>query len=246
MDLAAKAALAGRWDEALGLLRDADSPQLAVLDGRDPRALIEPPAPARISDHAFVYVCENYMPSGFAEHFMGIARDHLAPALTNTPRGVRIDPMRTNRVFELSAGRYDVISAIMAHRYAKLIRVPLHRHEPPNVLSYEPGQTFAHHCDFVEPAAYPQEIADYGQRVTTAVTYLNDDFTGGETDFRDLGFKLCARPGDAILFSNVMPDGSPDRRTTHAGLPPISGRKWALSQWARENRPAPLPWLGIG
>lgn len=241
MNLAAQAALQKRWDDALRLLREADDPQLGVLAGRHPGDLAGPAPLTRIHDEAFVYVSEGYMPEGFADWFIARAQDELSPALTNTggQRGV-IDPMRTNLVFEIGAGRYDVITAIMAHRYAKTVRVPIDRHEPPNVLSYEPGQKFDYHADFVDPASFPAEVAHFGQRITTAVTYLNDDFTGAETHFPDLGIKLRARPGDALIFSNVTANGQPDPRTTHAGLPPLSGRKWALSQWARSK---PVTWL---
>ena len=41
------------------------------------------------------------------------------------------------------------------------------------------------------------------------------------------------RAGNALFFWNVEPDGRPDRRTAHAGLPPTRGEKWLLSQWIR-------------
>jgi len=239
MEPATVAAIEQRWDEMLRLLRG--DPQLDVIAGREPAALITPPPLLRIHNEAFVFVCEGFMPPGFADWFIARAQNQLAPALTNIggERGVA-DPMRTNLVFEINAARYDAITALMAHRYAAAVRVPVNRHEPPNVLSYQPGQKFDYHTDFVDPSIFPAEIAQYGQRVTTAVTYLNEDFEDGETHFPHLNIKLRARPGDAIIFSNVLAHGQPDQRTVHAGLPPSAGRKWALSQWARSK---PLNWL---
>jgi hypothetical protein len=75
--------------------------------------------------------------------------------------------------------------------------------------------------------------------VVTLVTYLNDDFTGAATSFPTLNIQFRGGVGDAIVFANVHPDGTPDRTTAHAGLPPDSGRKWVLSQWLRD-RPQPL------
>jgi hypothetical protein len=43
------------------------------------------------------------------------------------------------------------------------------------------------------------------------------------------------------MFTNVLPDGSPDRRMSHAGLPPTAGEKWLFSQWVRDrNAPGTL------
>jgi prolyl 4-hydroxylase len=39
------------------------------------------------------------------------------------------------------------------------------------------------------------------------------------------------------MWANTLPDGSIDRRTRHAGLPPTRGEKWLLSQWLRGRAP---------
>jgi prolyl 4-hydroxylase len=65
------------------------------------------------------------------------------------------------------------------------------------------------------------------------LVYLNEGFEGGETGFPALKTRYKGRKGDALFFWNVGPDGSPDKRTLHAGLPPVSGEKWLLSQWIR-------------
>ena len=59
---------------------------------------------------------------------------------------------------------------------------------------------------------------------------------GGETEFPLVGFRHKGRKGDALFFWNVQTDGSLDRQTLHAGLPPTTGEKWLLSQWVR-NKP---------
>ena len=78
-----------------------------------------------------------------------------------------------------------------------------------------------------------------GQRAVTALVYLNDGYEGGETDFPELGWKYRGRKGDALLFWNLTPQGEPEPRTLHAGLPPTSGEKWLYSKWIRQ-KPFPL------
>ncbi|MEI9890695.1 MAG: hypothetical protein WDN45_08980 [Caulobacteraceae bacterium] len=53
-----------------------------------------------------------------------------------------------------------------------------------------------------------------GQRVATALVYLNDEaLEGGETDFPQLNLRHRGRKGDALVFFNVDASGRPDRRT---------------------------------
>ena len=78
-----------------------------------------------------------------------------------------------------------------------------------------------------------EEIEARGQRVATFLTYLSDDYDGGETEFTEVGFKFKARKGDALIFVNVDVNGAPDPMSMHAGLPPTRGEKWVLSLWLR-------------
>jgi prolyl 4-hydroxylase len=135
----------------------------------------------------------------------------------------------------------DLVLAIVQERAARLLGVPVACHEPPNAISYEPGQEYRQHADFIEPSIpqFQAELQRLGQRVATVVTYLNADFDGAETVFPDLDIQFRGAPGDAVFFANVLTDGSPDYLTSHCALPPTRGRKWVLSQWLR-SKPFPF------
>jgi prolyl 4-hydroxylase len=64
------------------------------------------------------------------------------------------------------------------------------------VLSYEPGQEFRQHVDYLDPQipAYQAELSMIGQRVATALTWLNDDFDGGETEFVRANVRFRRKP----------------------------------------------------
>jgi prolyl 4-hydroxylase len=113
--------------------------------------------------------------------------------------------------------------------------MPTQFFEPPTMLHYKPGETFQPHYDFLDDTkpGLSNEIAQNGQRVLTFLLYLNESFDGGETEFPLIDVRYKGNKGDALCFWNVMADGSPDRRTLHAGLPPTRGEKWLLSQWVR-------------
>ena len=242
-----EAARSQRWRDALAALEQeaADGvalsrAQLEVLAGRAPESLLDPPPAELISDKAAVYVCRDFAPPGFPAWFIERARDGLIPSMVNDAESgeMRAHPMRTAHVSGLWGPRYDVLTAIVQERAARLTRIPVTGHEVPNVISYEVGQHFGYHVDYIDPdtPGFQEELRTVGQRVVTIVTYLNDDFDGAPTDFPLLNIAFRGKPGEAVAFSNVRVDGAPEPLTQHAGLPPTRGRKWVLSQWLR-NRP---------
>lgn len=144
---------------------------------------------------------------------------------------------RTNSEADFILGNADLVLRLVIERIASAAGMPAANFEVAKLLHYEPGQQFAPHCDFQDPAtpALAQEVARRGQRVATVLVYLNDDYEGGETDFPLLGLRHRAARGDALLFWNVKPSGALDYDTLHAGLPPTRGAKWVLSQWIRDR-----------
>ena len=148
------------------------------------------------------------------------------------------DPNRTG----LSAGfgllDTDLVIVLAQERLARTTGLIVHQQEVPHVLSYEPGQEFRPHVDYLNPEipAYHGELSLIGQRVATCLTWLNDDFEGGETEFPRVDKRFRRKPGDALLFLNVLQETkAPDPLSMHAGLPPRRGKKWILSQLVRDK-----------
>jgi prolyl 4-hydroxylase len=243
------------WEEALDLLTHAAElgdqeaqkqmqlladtaeamPWPALRDRIDLQQLLTPPTFSRATPVSMVAGAQGFAPRRFAERLIELGRPLLQAATTYSASGaLEVDAIRTGSSAWIGPLERDFVCAVMQERAARACGVPVANHETPSILSYEAGQQFATHFDFVSPHLLqnPDE-ARRGQRLFTVVTYLNEDFTAGQTYFPRLGFKYRGATGDALLFANVMSDGSPDRNTLHAGLAPESGRKWALSQWIR-------------
>jgi len=153
----------------------------------------------------------------------------------------RVERARTNSAFEYDIVQADLVLLLARARIAAASGFATNALENTNVLHYTVGQQFARHFDFLEPNApgFAREIARMGQRAATFLIYLNDDYEGGETDFPAIELRNKGRKGDGLFFRNTDASGAPDRLTVHAGLPPISGEKWLLSQWIRDRAPAP-------
>ena len=155
--------------------------------------------------------------------------------------GLKIDPMRTNKGAAYSLIDTDLVMQLVRARIALAAGVAFDTLEPTEVLHYSAGERYKPHFDFFHPSLpnYADEMRVKGQRIKTCLVYLNGGYEGGETEFPKIGIKFRGQPGEALIFDNVLADGAGDPNTLHAGLPPLSGEKWLLSQWMRD-KPQPV------
>jgi prolyl 4-hydroxylase len=230
-------ATAGRQ---LALLSDGP-----VLEGRrrdpaggvDMAAWLNPPPPRMLSEGPAIFAIEGFLPDAVCDWLKDRARALAEPALVYDPEtGVgRREGVRTNAAAQFGLERMDVVLAVVRERIARAAGLPVPGLEWTQVLHYAVGQAF----DWLDPATpgYAADLAARGQRIATCLVFLNDDFEGGETAFEAGGLRHRGRKGDALMWANTLPDGSIDRRTRHAGLPPTRGEKWVLSQWLRGRAP---------
>ena len=76
-----------------------------------------------------------------------------------------------------------------------------------------------------------------GQRIYTAIAYLNDVEEGGATEFRDLNISVKPKKGSILVWKNVLPGTTKVHPLSlHAGRPVTGGEKYAFNLWFRENK----------
>jgi prolyl 4-hydroxylase len=211
-----------------------------LREGVDVQAWGQAP-PARVAhDVPRVMTVQQLLPAAICDWIIGQSKGRLVRAEVTDPKTGRtiMGSTRTNRVANFGLGETSLLNLLIQTRIASVIGAPLAMMEAFAVLNYRPGEEASEHHDYLDPAvpAYAADIARLGQRVATALVYLNDDYEGGETDFPELGIKHRGRRGDVLIFLSVAPSGAPDPRTLHAGRPPTRGEKWVLSQFIR-NKP---------
>jgi prolyl 4-hydroxylase len=213
-----------------------------LRDAIDLDTLLAPPGLERVSEGASIGVSRGFATPAMCAWLIARAKDRLEPSMVNVAETgeMRQHPMRTAYTCAFGPDNRDLVIAVLQARAASIARAPIANHEAPNIISYEPGQQFGLHVDYIDPQnpRFARELAMLGQRIVTLVTYLNEDFDEAPTQFPALKLNVRGATGDAVIWSNVRPDGSPDQSTVHAGMPPTRGRKWVLSQWIR-NRPQP-------
>ena len=244
------AALETRWQVAVECLRIAAErgwaparQQLAFLGADFPArvASLTAAVPVRaISQSPRIAVVEHFANAELCDWLIAAARPRLARAMVyDHATGLgRAESARSNSAIAFHIAQSDLILMLLRERIAATSGLALESLEASSVLHYAPGQQFAPHVDYLDPAVpgYVKDLAENGQRIATFLVYLNEDYEGGETEFCELGIRHKGRKGDALLFWNVTPEGALDTRTRHAGLPTTQGEKWLLSQWLRRRR----------
>ena len=237
---ASLAGLAGNWMLAQELLKGDEAPHAdwkRMRGAVDLGAWFDVPKYNIVSASPRVAVIENFAAPEVCDWLIARARPRLGPAkvfdlLTGAPTH---EAVRDNSECHFAIDDGDLILQFLRNRIATVTELFVPGLEATAVLHYTPGQRFLPHYDFLDEShpGHAKDISQSGQRVLTFLLSLNDDYEGGETQFPILGKRYRGRKGNAIFFWNVEPDGTPDKRLLHAGLPPTSGEKWLLSQWIR-------------
>jgi prolyl 4-hydroxylase len=132
----------------------------------------------------------------------------------------------------------DVIFASFERQVAATTGQRLIHAEPLVILRYQPGEQFKWHCDFISSTHQQaqEELKMFGQRVYTSISYLNDDFTGGETEFKFWQRQIKPQQGMVLSFSNINEQGQVDKNSTHRGCPVLAGTKFVATSWYRSQR----------
>lgn len=115
-------------------------------------------------------------------------------------------------------------------RVMKLTNYPVVNIEQIQILRYEPGEYYKPHYDFFNFP--PKWVSTDNDRVATAITYLNDEFEGGYTNFPDLNIEVKPKKGSTLVFE-YNADTDTNKKTLHGGLPVVSGAKYIATSWIR-------------
>jgi predicted 2-oxoglutarate/Fe(II)-dependent dioxygenase YbiX len=109
------------------------------------------------------------------------------------------------------------LSATAFYQEKYQIHEPLF-HEPYQALKYQTGTEYKAHYDGNTTSG----------RFLSAITYLNDDYNGGELEFPNFGVKIKPREGDLVLFPS-------NYAYAHIAHPVTSGTKYAIVTWIHDR-----------
>ena len=193
-----------------------------------------------LSANPVVGVAEAFLAPAACAHLIDLAQGRLRRAKVGSDTDeLATDDQRTNSNAYLSPTEDSIVGDLM-QRMSDLVGLPAAHGEGLAVLHYGPGQEFTPHVDGIwsgaSDAARAAFEADGGQRLFTAILYLNDVAEGGATSFPKLGLRIPPKPGRLLIFANTLA-GSSDAaaQAIHTGEAVIEGEKWAAVSWWRER-----------
>lgn len=145
--------------------------------------------------------------------------------------------IRNNMHYPTPIPNDNLAMACVERVIAKFAGVKLAFAEPIVVLRYEPGQFYQWHYDAIHAytAEIEAELARFGQRSKTAILYLNDDFDGGETEFKAPYIQVKPETAAILVFDNTDQTGKPIPSSLHRGCEVTAGQKWVCTQWFRDK-----------
>lgn len=145
--------------------------------------------------------------------------------------------IRNNMHYPTPIPNDNLAMACVERVIAKFAGVKLAFAEPIVVLRYEPGQFYQWHYDAIHAytAEIEAELARFGQRSKTAILYLNDDFDGGETEFKAPYIQVKPETAAILVFDNTDQAGKPIPSSLHRGCEVTAGQKWVCTQWFRDK-----------
>ena len=77
---------------------------------------------------------------------------------------------------------------------------------------------------------YQHYLKNGGQRIITAIAYLNNVKKGGETSFPNIDKVIRPQKGKLLVFQNCYKGtDKPHPDSLHGALPVIKGEKWAFN-----------------
>lgn len=211
----------------------AGAPTVYAADGGDRRV----PILFRLASPQ-VQLFQQLLSDDECDALVALSRGRLArsPVVNPDTGDENLIDARTSMGAMFQVAEHALIARIEA-RIAAVTGVPADHGEGLQILNYKPGGEYQPHFDYFNPQrpGEARQLSVGGQRIATLVIYLNTPEAGGATAFPRVGLEVAPVKGNAVYFSYLLPDGTLDDRTLHAGLPVAAGEKWIATKWLRER-----------
>lgn len=212
----------------------ADPAKLAYIGAVVRAKLDRNPAVERIdTPHAEVYRVARFLTRRDCKEIMRVINQRAVPSTLY--RGTGIEGYRTSYTHHFD--RDDSLTRSIELYISDLMGMDDDHSELMQGQRYQVGQQYKHHFDYFQVGSsyWPEEARKGGQRTWTAMICLHEAREGGETDFPHLEKRFKPLTGEMLLWNNMRPDGTPNPKTLHAGMPVTKGIKHVITKWYRQE-----------
>ena len=190
-----------------------------------------------LSNDPRIIVIHNFLTNDICNHFIKLSEGKLERALVSSEKKGIISKGRSGSNCWIDH-KNDDITLSVAKNISNIVEIPIENAESYQIIYYDKEQEYFNHYDawdFNDVEKCKRNLRRGGQRLFTALVYLNDVEEGGSTKFTKLNIDVKAEKGKLLIFENVYEDTNIRHYLSeHAGRPVIKGEKYAFNLWFRE------------
>ena len=192
-----------------------------------------------INEEPNVYTIDNFITQEECSHLIELSKDNIQQSLVSGDSKGYVSERRSGQNCWIKHDT-DKIVLNICKKISQQVNIPLENAESIQVIYYSKDQQYYNHLDgweFDNSEKSRRNMKWGGQRMITALCYLNTVEEGGGTRFSKLDKIVNAEKGKLLVFSNVINNSNIRHPLSeHAGMPVIEGEKWAFNLWFREKR----------
>ncbi len=187
-----------------------------------------------------LYAWDDFMSAKDCARLIALTSHHLIPSpIARDPGDSDYRTSQTCALGDLRSPQAQEVDA----RICKGLGIRPQYSEGIQVQRYDVGQQFKPHCDYFDPGTtdFLRFASINGNRTWTFMVYLNDEgLEGGATRFTKADYAVSPKTGMALLWNNLLEDGSPNPDTMHCGEPVTRGHKVIITKWFRTMGTGPV------
>ena len=186
-----------------------------------------------IIDTPLFQITEDFLTPDECQSLIELAKSNLKKsAILHGNTGKReISSLRTS--YDCSIPIDHKLTTLIFDKVSKILGIEKSRFEAVTIIRYQSGELFDMHSDYFHSKVDKEIFHKGGQRVSTALIYLNEPEAGGETFFPRV--RLIEKPKTGkMLYFQYDYDDEINSKTVHKGMPVEQGEKWVATVWVRQ------------
>ena len=194
------------------------------------------------NEDPLVYTIDNFITPEECNHIINVSKNNLTRAMV----GAGIDKDNMNGTYSKNRTGtncwfkhdYDDVFFRVGQKIANMVGHPLENAEEFQIVHYNVGEEFMSHMDGWQQDGSEEHFFNFergGNRLLTALVYLNTVEEGGGTQMTKLNKIIKSEQGKMLVFEDCY-KGTNERHpmSEHAGMPVIRGEKYAFNLWFKE------------
>lgn len=191
-----------------------------------------------LCEDPIIYTIDNFLSPEECDHFIKVSKDKLERALVSGDSKGFVSKGRSGQNCWIPHNK-DTILLGIATRISQLVDYPLKNAESFQFIYYNEEQKYGCHYDswkFDKSEKSARCLKRGGQRMVTALVYLNDVEEGGDTRFTRLDLNVKPSKGRLLVFHDTLKGTNiVHPLSEHSGTSVIKGEKYAFNLWFRQQ-----------